>query len=526
MDTNLKDKNRSEKRSKRNPIMSTTWGTLLLLFILALVSVGIYAPIKDNIFHADTLGYFERYTMLILAIGGISVTLLTVIALSIPYSQQKQVIIVKVFNGVYLELKFVIWLVFFAAALGLINILLTRIPGEMLEIVTKANWYFYFIGIPVTFKFFLLIYLNLCYIKFIYFNGFKIGVIKNSILGNLMLYIIEGIDRISEADFSKAYHKKLLSVLGINLLAVILFNWMRFFGILLAITYTMLLYNYALKILDRAKILNNAGVSLAQGNFDIHLPEDMGLLTPFSQSLNNIKEGFKVAVEKETKSQNMKTQLITNVSHDLKTPLTSIITYVDLLKARDIDDDIKREYVDILDRKAQRLKILIEDLFEVSRAASRDLEIKSEVLDVVALLRQTLGEMDDKIQSSELKFRYDFPDHKIHCSLDGKKTYRVFENILSNILKYAMPNTRVYLDIIEDDTTASLIFKNVSSYEMNFNSQEILERFSRGDDSRNTDGSGLGLAIAKSLTELQHGSLEIDIDGDLFKVLVNFKKVI
>lgn len=296
-------------------------------------------------------------------------------------------------------------------------------------------------------------------------------------------------------------------------------------GTLLVIGYSAVLFNYGIKLLEKVSALNAASSQLAKGDFDLNLPEDMGILSSFANNLKNIKEGFKVAVEQELKSQNMKTQLITNVSHDLKTPLTSIITYVDLLKKEDLDPDTRREYIDILDKKSKRLQVLIDDLFEASRASTGNIELSPEELDIVALLRQTLGEMEEKINESSLTLRVNLPEHKIICNLDGARTFRVFENVLGNILKYSMPNSRVYIDALEDEKSVSLTFKNISAYEMNFHPSEITERLVRGDRARHTEGSGLGLAIAKSLVELQGGSLHIDIDGDLFKLTITFPKV-
>jgi signal transduction histidine kinase len=327
-------------------------------------------------------------------------------------------------------------------------------------------------------------------------------------------------------EITKKHKEKLLSLLLINFVVLILINLVGSgLGILLIIGYTVLLFNYGVELLEKVRALNAASRQLSTGNFDVTLPEDMGILSSFAKNLNNIKEGFKVAVEQEVKSQNMKTQLISNVSHDLKTPLTSIITYVDLLKKEDIDQETLREYIDILDRKSKRLQVLIDDLFEASKASTGDIELHLENLDVVALLRQTLGEMEEKINQSTLKIRVNLPDHKIICNLDGARTYRVFENILSNILKYSLQNTRVYIDAVEDEKNVSLIFKNISAYEMNFDPSEITERFMRADQSRNTEGSGLGLAISKSLVELQDGTIDIDIDGDLFKLTVTFPKI-
>ena len=218
----------------------------------------------------------------------------------------------------------------------------------------------------------------------------------------------------------------------------------------------------------------------------------------------------------------MKAALISNVSHDLKTPLTSIITYVDFLKEKDLPSDKQAEYIDILDRKSKRLKILIEDLFEASKAASGNIELHSENVDLVALLKQTLGELEEKISISNLQLRPTFPGAKIICYLDRRRTYRIFENLMSNILKYAQPNSRVYIDITTTEDLATVTFKNISAYEMNFDASQITERFSRGDTSRHTECSGLGLSIAENLTELQNGTLTIHVDGDLFKVILTF----
>jgi len=198
---------------------------------------------------------------------------------------------------------------------------------------------------------------------------------------------------------------------------------------------------------------------------------------------------------------------------------------VDLLKNMDITKETQSEYIDILDKKSKRLQILIEDLFEASKASSGNIELQVEQVDVIALFRQTLGELEEKINDSNLQMRINLPDNKVICELDGRRSYRVFENIIGNILKYALPNSRVYIDVLEAEKQINFIFKNISAYEMNFDASEIMERFSRGDASRNTEGSGLGLSIAKSLVELQKGSLEVNIDGDLFKLTVTFSKV-
>jgi len=470
------------------------------------------------------------HSILILAIGAVSIIILIITAFSIPYSLQSRISICRFFNVMFLEFKLLAWI---GCALPfLLSISVIDDTGyevfNIIDIIYNANVYFYLIGIPVTFILYLLIYLSIVYIKYIYYTGFKEGFIKNSISGRIFLYITRSFTRlfqnIIQIDITKDVYRKLFIVLGINLVVLCMIALAGLFGLVLAVVYTIFLFRYLLKLIDRVRFLNDVSGQLAEGDFNINLDENMGLLSPILKNLNNIKEGFKLAVDKEIQSQRMKTELISNVSHDLKTPLTSIITYVDLLKDEDIEDQTRKEYIDILDRKSKRLKVLIEDLFQASKASSGNIELNIERLDVIALFKQTLGELEEKINDSTLNIKTNAPERKIICELDGKRTYRIFENIMSNILKYSMPNSRVYIDITESEKEVSFVFKNISAYEMNFDASEITERFTRGDKSRNTEGSGLGLAIAKSLIELQNGDLIITIDGDLFKLQVVFPK--
>lgn len=525
------------KDARKSSLASTTWGTLLMMLIFAAASVGCYQPLKNSIFPSFTrlpdYVQFEQYTILVLCIGGISLLLLTITAFAIPYSHQKKASIVEFYNRAYIEFKILIWFAFF----GLIFILLNAVSFgisydndfNIAIMLRDANLYFYLIGIPVTFMLYSLVYLSITYMKHVYHTGFVSGFIKNSIFGKLLFYVIDltkkTANSLMEIGTKEDSQKNLLKLLGIHLIVLGFISLSFPFGFFVAIVYTGFLFSYLVKVIDKSKALTEASSDLSKGNFDVVVPEDMGILTPYARNLNNIKEGFRLAVEKEVRSQNMKTELISNVSHDLKTPLTSIITYIDLLKKEDIDEETKKEYIDILDKKSKRLKVLIEDLFEASKASSGNIELHLEKLDVVALLRQTLGELEEKIKESTLQLRINLPESKVMCLLDGRKTYRIFDNILGNILKYAMPNSRVYINVEDNDKEITFIFKNISAYEMNFDPSEITERFTRGDKSRNTEGSGLGLAIAKSLVELQKGRLDISIDGDLFKLMITFPKI-
>ncbi|HSQ89409.1 sensor histidine kinase, partial [Romboutsia sp.] len=248
--------------------------------------------------------------------------------------------------------------------------------------------------------------------------------------------------------------------------------------------------------------------------------------TVLAQNINNIGEGLEKSIDSQLRSERMKSELITNVSHDLKTPLTSIINYVELIKKEDnIQPGHIKDYVKVLDSKSKRLKVLIEDLFEASKASSGNIELNMENIDIKQLLRQSIGEMEEKLARANLDLKLNIPEDKIYINADGRRMYRVFENLLSNIAKYSLPNTRVYIDLVQSGEDINLTMKNISSYELNFDADEITERFKRADESRNTEGSGLGLAIAKDLVKIQGGNFEIEIDGDLFKVNLEFKKL-
>ncbi|WP_346870362.1 HAMP domain-containing sensor histidine kinase [Clostridium sp. UBA5119] len=273
-------------------------------------------------------------------------------------------------------------------------------------------------------------------------------------------------------------------------------------------------FAYLNKITNGAKLISEGKI-----NDDIS-EEGKGALRDLAHSINNMKQGLRKSIENENKSEKMKTELISNVSHDLKTPLTSIINYVDLLKRMGIEPEEARAYVEVLDRKSQRLKILIEDLFEASKATSGAMQLNFEKIELNALIRQTLGEAENRIQEANLDFKTNIPSEKIYINADGRKIWRVFENLISNAIKYSLKSTRVYVDVKSENDKVYITMKNISAYELNFDASEITERFKRGEESRNTEGSGLGLAIAKSIIELHDGTLEIGIDGDLFKVTV------
>ena len=274
--------------------------------------------------------------------------------------------------------------------------------------------------------------------------------------------------------------------------------------------------------------LQKGGKELAAGNltYQIPLKKLHWVFREHGENLGNIRQAIQNAVEVQLKSERMKTELITNVSHDIKTPLTSIVSYVDLLKKQEMPTDEAREYLEVLDRQSARLKKLTEDLVEASKASTGNLNVDFQPTDVNVLLTQSAGEYEERLKDRDLILLLTPAAETPSISADGRLLWRVFENLLSNIYKYAQPGTRVYLTCQETADTVSIVFRNISAAPLNLSPEELTDRFVRGDASRNTEGSGLGLSIAQSLTQLQKGTFEIIIDGDLFKVVLTFPRLL
>lgn len=268
--------------------------------------------------------------------------------------------------------------------------------------------------------------------------------------------------------------------------------------------------------------LKKAGNEIAKGQLDFEV-DTKGMLEEFrahGENLNSIRNGMANAVEESLKSERMKTELITNVSHDIKTPLTSIINYVDLLEKEELDNEKAGEYIEVLDRQSARLKKLIQDLIDASKASTGNIDVTLEKTDVNVVINQALGEFQDKLTARDIKTIIKSDKEEYFVIADGRHLWRVMENLINNIVKYALEGSRVYIDVKEQDKYISVTFKNISKEELNISGDELMERFVRGDSSRNTEGSGLGLSIARSLMELQKGKMEIIVDGDLFKVVL------
>lgn len=266
---------------------------------------------------------------------------------------------------------------------------------------------------------------------------------------------------------------------------------------------------------------------LAQGDFTqkIDTRKMFWEFKKHAENLNSVGEGMTRAVNERMKSERFKTELITNVSHDIKTPLTSIINYVDLLEKTEIQDETQKEYLDVLKRQSARLKKLIEDLIEASKASTGNLPVNREDLEADVFLTQIAGEFEEKLATSGLELILNKPEGTVHVSADGRHLWRVVDNLMNNICKYALPNSRVYVNLEETKDEVTMTFRNISRYPLNITSDELMERFVRGDSSRNTEGNGLGLSIAGSLMELMKGKLKLYVDGDLFKVVLEFPKI-
>ncbi len=333
---------------------------------------------------------------------------------------------------------------------------------------------------------------------------------------------------IVRVDITNGLHDSIIKFVLANFVIVGVFCCLWIAGIFGVIIYSILLYvilrKEGKKLQEQYDSLMHATAQMADGELKISLNKDLGIFAPLGAELEKVQKGFSKAVAEEAKSQNMKTELISNVSHDLKTPLTAIITYVNLLKQEGLSETDRKSYIQTLDMKSQRLKALIEDLFEVSKAQSGNIQLNYMDVDVVNIMKQLRLEMEDKLADSDLTFRWNLPEEKVILNLDGQKTYRVLENLLSNVLKYAMPHSRVYIDVFNGESQVEIVFKNISAVELSADADRLTERFVRGDSSRTTEGSGLGLAIVKSFVELQGGSFKIDIDGDLFKAIILWKK--
>ncbi len=309
-----------------------------------------------------------------------------------------------------------------------------------------------------------------------------------------------------------------------NNMFVRFFQTYPFKGSIFIIVILFLTIIYGVKKTLDISVVNEALRKVNEGNLqDDIILDGSPAIRELAHNINLIKAGYKEILEEGVNNEKLKTELISNVSHDLKTPLTSIINYVNIIKSKDITEEERADYIEILERKSLKLKSLIEDLFEMSKINSGKLKINKELIDILALIHQGVGEYSTLYEEKNLQFKVTSDEDAIYMKLDGKMMSRAIENLIINSIKYSLDNTRVYIDVKKSNGFVTISMKNIANYEMNFNENEMFERFARGDKSRNSkiEGSGLGLAITKSIIELHGGIIQIKREGDMFKIYIN-----
>ena len=428
-------------------------------------------------------------------------------------------------DSIWLKLSKLVPLEFYGFTLFLSIVLLTQSIDGYYDLLTGFIWCFLSIGYMLT----------VAYIFNRQINSYdnKLDFFKTTFVYRAYKFITKLFKKTLQLTRSMALAKRIIILAIVCIVANVFMMIFAIndYNILIAMIASVVTIGgfayYVLKKLSYLSYIMDGTQRIKNG--DIHhklqlIGEDN--FTTLADNINNIRDGLDKAIDSQLRSERMKSELITNVSHDLKTPLTSIINYIELIKKEEnITPEYLKDYVNVLDSKSKRLKVLIEDLFEASKASSGNIELNMEKIDIIQLLRQSIGELEEKLSEANLDLKINVPEDKVYVRADGRRLYRVLENLLSNISKYSLSNTRVYIDITEVEGRVKLIMKNISSYELNFDPEEIMERFKRADDSRNTEGSGLGLAIARDLVKLQGGEFAIDIDGDLFKSIIEFESI-
>lgn len=500
---------------------------------------AIPAKLVNNSF--DVLSYYSGNNSIttnlsnIVPVVTIFVIILFLFILIYPYSIEKEVIMFNQLAKIKLEIFIAIASSFFIGSfIILYGLMYDTLNGyylkKMSEFISQNYSSIIVTGMNIVswiiFLFFIVI--SSYYIKTVFKKGFYETIKNNTLCAMIIKKFKKIIIKLINFDFNNSINKFILKILLTNFIVISIMCCFYIYGILLAIIYSIILFiilkNKLGKYKNDYQTLLNALQRLSNGDFDVNIKNDIGIFNSLGKEFSNIKNGFKKAVNEEIKSQKMKTELITNVSHDLKTPLTSIITYLDLLKNNNCDHEKQIDYITTLEHNSARLKKLIDDLFEISKINSGNIKLELIDVDIIALIQQAKFEADAYLNNKNLIFKTNYPDHKIILNLDSLKTYRIFENLFTNISKYALNNSRVYIEVLDNQNFVTIIFKNISADEIKISESQLVERFVQGDSSRNSKGSGLGLAIAKSFTELQNGNFKIKVDGDLFKVIIVFKK--
>ena len=451
------------------------------------------------------------------------------------YVYEKEAYIFRHVNNWLFEPAFVLFLTIDALLASGTCILTTySIEGTFLNILNRYHIEFgqpivYFTNILAWSITLFFIGLSVYWLKCQFTTSIRDWFFHRTLVGKFILFFSNKVERIISTDLSYEILKKyiIFSTCLILILAFISLLNIPFFSFFIVVTALI-----GISVVGYKKIKNVQGQyqdilhmteDLSSGNFENIKPADSGLFQSLNNNIYQIKDGFEQAVKEQVQSQNLKTELISNVSHDLKTPLTGIKNYVELLNDPSISEEDKKSYLERLNQYTDRLSILITDLFEVSKANSGNIDLEYSNINIIEFIEQVCAENEELLQAKNLQLVTNLPEKEIHVCLDGNKTYRIFENLFTNISKYALENTRVFLDVKDIGNSVVVTMKNTSKAPLDFDN-DITERFVRGDKSRHEAGSGLGLAIVKSFTEVQNGTFMIETDGDLFKSILSFRK--
>ena len=357
------------------------------------------------------------------------------------------------------------------------------------------------------------------------------SLLRSTILGAIISSILDSLDK-SPRLFLKVYGSLFLFVgttallTFLTIFSLLSYNgWLSFAILIFWIIFGVISLRYISLKLSQYNSIKSGLAEIQQGNIEYKFPAYRDKdLNNLAEAINSVTDLQSDAIDKELRSQRLRSELISNVSHDLRTPLTSMVSYVDLLKNEGLDSPNAREYLDIISEKTHRLHKLTENLFEAAKASSGDIPVELAKIDFGAMAEQAIAELEDTMTANNLSVIYSCKAENSEVMADGNLLWRVIENLLTNVSKYALPGTRAYVDLVDKGANIAMEVKNMSRESLNISTDELMERFQRGDDSRNTDGSGLGLAIANDLTELMHGKFEIFIEGDLFKATVELPK--
>lgn len=481
---------------------------------------------RSNIFYKNLIKQLEPYEQQMMFCMPISSIVLMVIfiylLISIGHTKEKDKIDFNDLDKIPIE---IIFCVVFIVVGCIIAILF-----DGLNYVTQDNYIF---ALNMSLVAYFISYI-LCMVTFVTsVKRIKAkNFIKDSICGRIFILCLNFTKKVINK--IKVCYKKMIETWSLNLkisviiigyfiIAIILIS-LNFVGFLIALVLGIYILYKLFERINCYKKIENHLKEMYEGNHTKKL-EDCEFTSDFQdiiKYINDLSSGFENAIQEGIKSERMKTDLITNVSHDIKTPLTSIINYVDLLKKENIENEKAKEYIGILDNKSQRLKKLTEDLVEASKASSGNVKLTMEKINICELIKQTTGEFEDKFKNKKLEIISNIPEKEIYIKADNRYMYRIIENLFSNISKYALDSSRVYIDVVLDDSKVKISIKNISQERLNISADELMQRFVRGDKSRTTEGSGLGISISKSLTELQKGKFELNVDGDLFKVELEF----